>query len=157
MVIKLDMANAFNRVKHNFLFVVLARFGFGVDLLAWISSCISSPWIAPMINGRPIDFFKISRGLRQGCRLSPLLYILMAKALSRSLEQVRKEKAIPGIKITKGVKKVNHSQFADNTLLLGGASSIIARKFTTIPDEFMMVLGGKINRQKTQIYVWNTK
>jgi len=50
MVIKLDMENAFDRLRHSFLFAVLARFGFGAGLLAWISSCISSPWIAPMIN-----------------------------------------------------------------------------------------------------------
>jgi hypothetical protein len=52
MVIKLDMENSFDRVRHNFLFAVLTRFGFGADLLAWISSCISAPWISPMINGR---------------------------------------------------------------------------------------------------------
>jgi hypothetical protein len=28
-IIKLDMANAFDRVRHNSLFVVLIRFGFG--------------------------------------------------------------------------------------------------------------------------------
>jgi hypothetical protein len=89
MVIKIDMENAFDRVKHNFLFVVLARFGFGADILAWISSCISSPWISPMINGRPVNFFKISRGLRQGCPMSPLLYILMEESLSIMLEQAR--------------------------------------------------------------------
>jgi hypothetical protein len=43
MAIKLDMANSFDRVRHNFLFAVLTKFGFGVDFLAWISSCICGP------------------------------------------------------------------------------------------------------------------
>jgi len=34
MVIKLDMTNAFDKVRHSFLFAVLTRFGFGADLLA---------------------------------------------------------------------------------------------------------------------------
>jgi hypothetical protein len=34
-----------------------------------------------------------------------------------------------GIKIARGVKDINHAQFVDDTLLLGGASTIIARKF----------------------------
>jgi hypothetical protein len=54
MVINLDMANSFDRVRHDFLFTILTRFGFGPDFLAWISSCISDPWISPLINGRPI-------------------------------------------------------------------------------------------------------
>jgi hypothetical protein len=64
MVIKLDMANAFDRVRHNFIFVVLTKFGFGEETLAWIAACIRHPWMAPLVNGRPTTFFKISRGLR---------------------------------------------------------------------------------------------
>jgi hypothetical protein len=57
MVIKFDMENSFDRVRHSFIFAVLSRFGFGVDLLAWISSCICNPCISPMINGRLTNFF----------------------------------------------------------------------------------------------------
>jgi hypothetical protein len=113
--------------------------------LAWISPCISDPWISPLINGRPIDFFNISRGLRQGCPLSPLLYILMVESLSRQLEKARLEKSIPRIKITRGARRINHSQFADNTLLLGRASSML--------EEFMKALGGNINQQQSHVYV----
>jgi hypothetical protein len=41
MKIKLDMENDFNRVHESFMFVFLAIFGFGADLLAWISSRIN--------------------------------------------------------------------------------------------------------------------
>jgi hypothetical protein len=87
MVIKLDMANAFDRVKHAFLFSVLRKFGFSKDFVNWIQACIGSPWIAPMINGRPTQFFQSSRGLGKGCPLSPSLYIIMAESLSRKLEE----------------------------------------------------------------------
>jgi hypothetical protein len=105
MVIKIDMENAFDRVRHSFLFVVLTRFGFGAEILAWISSCISDPWISSLVNGRPIDFFKISRRLCQECPLSPLLYILMEESLSKQLEKERIQKYIPRIKITQGAKE----------------------------------------------------
>jgi hypothetical protein len=58
MVIKLDMANAFDRVRHVFLFQVLECFGFSPQFIKWVSSCISGPWIAPLVNGRPTNFFK---------------------------------------------------------------------------------------------------
>ena len=78
MVIKLDMANAFDRVNHNFLTVALQKFGISPKFIDIIMACISNPWIAPLINGRPSRYFQSTRGLRQGCSLSSFLYILMA-------------------------------------------------------------------------------
>jgi hypothetical protein len=64
IVIKLDMEKSFDRFRYSVLFAILTRFGFATELLAWIFSCISIPWISPMINGRPKKFFKLSRVLR---------------------------------------------------------------------------------------------
>jgi hypothetical protein len=66
MVIKIDMANAFDRFYHSFLLEVLHKCGFSPEFIWWIEACISSPWIAPLINGCPTKFFKASRGLKQG-------------------------------------------------------------------------------------------
>jgi hypothetical protein len=74
MVIKLDMENSFDQVKHAFMFSVLRKFGFSKEFVDWIQACIGSPWIAPLINGRPSQFFQANRGLRQGCPLSPSLH-----------------------------------------------------------------------------------
>jgi hypothetical protein len=52
MIVKLDFANAFDRVKHSFLFEVLQKIGFGRGFINWIKACISEPWIAPLVNGR---------------------------------------------------------------------------------------------------------
>jgi hypothetical protein len=51
MVIKIYMENAFDRVKHEFLYAVLKKFGFNHSFISWIGACISTPWIAPLING----------------------------------------------------------------------------------------------------------
>lgn len=72
MVIKLDLANAFDKVIHSFLLSVLRRMGFAKDFFKWVKSYISSPWIAPLVNGNSIGFFRASRALRQGC--PPLLF-----------------------------------------------------------------------------------
>jgi hypothetical protein len=155
MAIKLDMENAFDRVRHNFLLAVLSRFGFNGLFLSWIHACICSPWISPLVNGRPTPFFQLSRGLRQGCPLSPILYILMVEALNRKLDKDRENKLIPGIKIAQGVKRINNSQFVDDTILLGGASTILARRFKATMDDYTTASGGKVNELKSQIYGWN--
>jgi len=51
----------------------------------------------------------------------------MVESLSATLENQRKEKKIIWIQISRGVKDINHSLFADDTLLIGGVSCIIAR------------------------------
>jgi hypothetical protein len=86
MIIKLDMANAFDRVRHSIVFDVMSKFGFSPSFIQWISSYINAPWIAPLVNTRPTTFLQGSRDLRQGYPLSPLLYIIMADSLSRKLE-----------------------------------------------------------------------
>ena len=64
MVIKLDLANAFDRVRHYFIFIVMDKLGFAKEFIRWVKACISSPWIAPLVNGFSADFFQSSRGLR---------------------------------------------------------------------------------------------
>jgi len=58
MVIKLDMANAFDRVNHQFLAVVLRKFGISNKFINIIMECISNPWTTPLINGRPRHYFE---------------------------------------------------------------------------------------------------
>jgi hypothetical protein len=53
----------------------------------------------------------------------------MEKSLSRNMEVERISRNLPGIKIVRGVSSFNHSQFVDDTLLLGGASTIITKRF----------------------------
>jgi hypothetical protein len=85
MVIKIDMENAFDKVKHSFLREVFKKFDFNQSLIPWIGACIDYPWISPLVNGRLAPFFKATRGLRQEFPISPLLYVLMAKALNKKI------------------------------------------------------------------------
>ena len=76
----------------------------------------------PIVNGRPVEFFKASRVLHQGCPMSPFLYILMVEPLSRKLLAEKEVGYIPSIKIARGVVPINHALFADDSFLLRGAS-----------------------------------
>eukprot|EP00253_Pinus_taeda_P017503 PITA_17503 len=144
-ILKLDLANAFDRLRHSFLIPVLKKMGFEVSFLNLIKACISGPWISPLVNGRPGTAFQSSRGLRQGCPLSPYLFILMAESFSKALDFNRRVGLITSIKDGNGVKNINHSQFADDTLLIGGASNIIARRFKDLLEKYMRYSGGMVN------------
>ena len=157
MLIKLDMKNAFDRVKLPFLYDVLLSFGFCPEFVNLIKACTDGPWIAPLVNGIPADFFKASRGLRQGCSMSHFLYILMAETLSRKIIVENEAGYISGIKIARGVDPINHTLFVDDPLLLGGASMKIARDFNKILQKFCQISRALINKNKSDVYGWNVK
>lgn len=52
-ILKLDLANTFDKVRHSFLIAILKNMGFGSPFISLITACISGPWISPLINGRP--------------------------------------------------------------------------------------------------------
>ena len=54
-----------------------------------------------------------------------------------------------------GVRSINHAQFADDTLLLGGASSHSAEYFKHELEIYKAVSRSKINFHKSKIYSWN--
>ena len=119
MVIKLDLAKAFDRLRHDFIFLVLEKFGFPPIFVKQIQACISSPWIAPLVNGRPSNFFKFKRGIRQGCPLSPFLYISVEYTMSRRLKKLLEEGMIPGLSFKTGIHPINHALFADDSIFAG--------------------------------------
>lgn len=79
----------------------------------------------------------------------------MAEALSMKLEHDRQNGIITRIYYNRGVKSINHSQFADDTLLIGGASTIVARRLKTNMDQFLGASRGFLNKLKSSIYGWN--
>ena len=87
MAVKLDLASAFDEVRHKFPFGVMQQFGFDFRFISWVKACIAEPWIAPLVNERSADFFKASQGIKQGCPLSPLLYVIQGSFLSFMLEK----------------------------------------------------------------------
>ena len=74
MIIKLDMANAVDRVKHYFLYKVLLSFGFSTNFFNLIKACIGKSWIDPLVNGITDSYFPTLEGNKE--RLSPLSFSL---------------------------------------------------------------------------------
>lgn len=81
--------------------------------------------------------------------------MLMVESFSSALDHKRRASLITGIKYENRVKNINHSQFADDTLLIGGASITIARQFKALLDKYMSYSGGMINHLKSCIYGWH--
>jgi CII-binding regulator of phage lambda lysogenization HflD len=80
----------------------------------------------------------------------------VVEALSRKVKKEIELGNLLGLQITRVVKNMNHSQLVDDTLLLGGASIIIASIFKSTVESFLDVFGGAVNNRKCLVYGWNT-
>ena len=80
-VLLLDQEKAFDRVNHDFLFKTLKHFGFGNNFTSWIKTLYSDIYSRIKINGFLTDPIRIERGVRQGCPLSAMLFVLMGEVL----------------------------------------------------------------------------
>lgn len=83
VVVSLDAEKAFDRIEWGYLFATLRRFGFGATFFfARVRLLYASPKVSLITNTLRSQPFPMSRGTRQGCPLSPLLFALAMEPLS---------------------------------------------------------------------------
>ena len=76
-----DFEKSFDTINHNFIKRALHFFKFDNDLQRWIEVFYKDISSCVIINGHASPFFNICRGVRQGCPLSPYLFIICIKLL----------------------------------------------------------------------------
>ena len=79
---------------------------------------VQSTSFVVLINGSPSNFFRSTRGLRQGCLLSPFLFLLIADALSRLIHHAKREGSYKGFKVTR-YEELSDILFVDDVLMMG--------------------------------------
>uniref|UniRef100_A0A8C5MA27 Reverse transcriptase domain-containing protein n=1 Tax=Leptobrachium leishanense TaxID=445787 RepID=A0A8C5MA27_9ANUR len=93
LLLSTDSEKAFDRVNWDFLFASLAHIGLGPNMQSWVWALYADPSARLCVNGVYSESFKIHNGTRQGCPLSPLLFIL---SLEPFLAAVRHNQDIRG-------------------------------------------------------------
>ena len=82
LIFNLDFTKAFDSIEWNFLYKTLQHFNFGESFIKWIKLLYHEPQASVKNNGYISDCFKMTRGIRQGCPVSALLFILCVEILS---------------------------------------------------------------------------
>ena len=97
-MIGLNQEKAFDRVNWDFLFKTLRNFGYGPRIIQKIRAVYNNIEAQVKVNGHLSKTLLLERGVRLGCPLSMILYIIFAKIL---LENIRQNENIKGIKLDK--------------------------------------------------------
>ena len=142
-LINLDQSKAIDRVDHRFLAAVLETAGFEPEFRKWISMLYRNPQAVVQVNGRCSEAFAIERSVRQGCPLSPLLYVLALEPLLRRLRDERDGPALRGILLS-GSVRAKISAFADDiTVFVSRRRDILVVK--EVVSSYEKVAGAKVN------------
>lgn len=70
-IFKIDLRKAYDCLDWGFIRCLLAKIGLRANMINWIMACVEKVNYVVIINGIPSPFFLATRGLRQGCPLSP--------------------------------------------------------------------------------------
>lgn len=94
-LISLDQLKAFDRVIWDFLFQTMTAFNFHPTFISWIKLLYTDIFSCVRVNSHLTETFSLTRGVRQGCPLSPLLYIIVAEVFANSIQQNSNIQGIP--------------------------------------------------------------
>ena len=144
----LDFEKAFDSVVWNYIQKCLEATNFGPHLRQWvyvfyhnISSCVLN-------NGHGLEPFLLETGVRQGCPLSGMLFVIAIEVLA---QKIRRSKMINGIEIEySGSQEIKLSQYADDTTALLSDSESVMQLFELL-GLFERCSGLKINESKSEL------
>ena len=146
-ILSLDQEKAFDRVDWNFLFRTLSHLGFGHSFISWVRLLYSGISSAVLLNGYTSDPFFPSRGVRQGCPLSPLLYVISIEVLAAN---IRANKVIQGLALPRVAEPLPVvSLYADDTSVIALSDAAIHEVFR-VYGRFELGTGSKLNLGKCE-------
>lgn len=132
----MDTAKAFDTIDHDFILEVLDRQGFPPWFSTSVKNLLSDAVTSPMIISDGSLKIKVTRGVKQGCPLSPLLFILVYDVLIRALQD------------SSHLIKV---KAAADDVAIASPSLVELTKSASIIDDFRRISGLGVNKHKTVI------
>ena len=147
ILLSLDQEKAFDRVNRSFLTDLLYHLGFGLNFCRWIDTFYNGAYMQIIVNGFLTDKIFLSRGVRQGDPLSPLLYVICVEALACL---IRDSPGIEGFLLPSARgKRAKRRLYADDR-------TVILKDYFSLVNLFQIIAvyeagsGPKLNKSKTE-------
>ena len=146
LILFLDFAKAFDTVEWGYMFTALKQFNFGESFLKWTQTLYNDNECSISNNGWISSPIKVSRGIKQGCPLSSLLFVITVETMA---VKIRQEETLKGIKLSVHHKsEFKISQLADDTTLFLKSKKDLTKALNII-EIFGSLSGLVLNREKS--------
>ena len=145
-ILSLGQEKAFDRADWDFMLSTLSAMGFGPSFISWVDLFYFRVQSAVNVNGYLSPFFSLSRGVRQGCPLSPLLCVVVSEVLAAN---IRCNPRISGLCLPGSSPLSPISQYADDTSLILLSDDPIRASFE-VYSLFEKASGSKLNQSKSK-------
>ena len=113
----LDWKQAFDSLDHTAMLEALNRFGLSDRMVSNIRSIYSAPTFQTKGPEGAIAEGKVGAGIRQGCPLSPYLFIIVLRVIFHDLDEELVRKGVPTNTWSERYP-IYDLEYADDTLLL---------------------------------------
>ena len=144
VLISIDFEKAFDKLDWDFLWQCMHYFKIPDNIISWVKTLYSGSNSCVTNNGHMSEYFKLGRGVRQGCPLSPYLFIIAAEILAMS---IRQNDEIKGLII--GETELKIKQFADDSQMLSVYDKNSINAIIKNVLDFGNVSGSTINYDKS--------
>ena len=141
----IDYAKAFDCVDHKKVWKILKEKGIPDHLTCLLRNLYAGQEATVRTGHGTMDWFKIGKGLRQGCILSPCLFNLYAEYI---MWNARLDETQAGIKIAR--RNTNNLRYADDTTLMAESKEELKSLLMKVKEESEKACL-KLNIQKTKI------
>ncbi|GJR97832.1 RNA-directed DNA polymerase, eukaryota [Tanacetum coccineum] len=124
---------------------------FRFEMTFWIHGCLKNARSSVLVNGSPTSKFELFKGLRQGDLLSPLLFILVMEGLHAITCKSVDLGLFRGVSNGRDNLSISDLMYVDDVIFLGEWSQSNIQNLLCMLRCFFLVLGLKINVQKSNI------
>lgn len=143
-ILFLDFYKAFDSVEHHFIFKSLQKFGFGEYFCKAVRTLYYNCNSTIKLKYGTSPRFYLTRGIRQGCPISPYLFLLVSQIFASYISN----SSLRGISIAN--KQILISQLADDTTLFLQDAHQVSLALKNI-QQFSKASGLSLNLSKCEL------
>lgn len=149
---KNDISKAFDSVQWSFLLNTMKALDFPEKFIHWINLCISTASFSVQVNGELAGYFQSTRGLRQGCSLSPYLFVISMNVLSKMINEAAEQRSFGYHPRCQNIG-LTHLCFADDLMVFADGIKRSLEGILAVFKGFEKASGLKINLEKSTLYM----